>query len=89
MDGVPVGVHRCILSARSKFFQELFKKDKKSSKIEKPKYHLKEVLPYGAVGYEAFVNFLSYIYTGRLTLFVLTLSVLMILSDLLLILSLS
>ncbi|KAG2328710.1 hypothetical protein Bca52824_011438 [Brassica carinata] len=66
VDGVPVGVHRCILSARSKFFQELFKKDKKSSNIEKPKYHLKEVLPYGAVGYEAFFYFLSYIYTGGL-----------------------
>ncbi|KAL0864793.1 hypothetical protein Bca101_043911 [Brassica carinata] len=67
VDGVPVGVHRCILSARSKFFQELFKKDKKSSNIEKPKYHLKEVLPYGAVGYEAFFfYFLSYIYIGGL-----------------------
>ncbi|CDY39410.1 BnaAnng05410D [Brassica napus] len=74
VDGVPVGVHRCILSARSKFFQELFKKDKKSSKIEKPKYHLKEVLPYGAVGYEAFVYFLSYIYTGRLKPFPLEVS---------------
>ncbi|KAG2261964.1 hypothetical protein Bca52824_069043 [Brassica carinata] len=74
VDGVPVGVHRCILSARSRFFQELFKKDKKSSKIEKPKYHLKEVLPYGAVGYGAFVYFLSYIYTGRLKPFPLEVS---------------
>uniref|UniRef100_M4E8I7 Uncharacterized protein n=1 Tax=Brassica campestris TaxID=3711 RepID=M4E8I7_BRACM len=74
VDGVPVGVHRCILSARSKFFQELFKKDKKSCKIEKPKYHLKEVLPYGAVGHEAFVYFLSYIYTGRLKPFPLEVS---------------
>ncbi|CAN6875034.1 unnamed protein product [Brassica oleracea] len=74
VDGVPVGVHRCILAARSKFFQELFKKDKKSSKIEKPKYHLKEVLPYGAVGHEAFVYLLSYIYTGRLKPFPLEVS---------------
>ncbi|CAH2046370.1 unnamed protein product [Thlaspi arvense] len=66
VDGVTVGVHRCILAARSKIFQELFKKDKKSSKIDKPKYHLKEMLPYGAVGREAFLYFLSYIYTGRL-----------------------
>ncbi|KAG2301824.1 hypothetical protein Bca52824_030475 [Brassica carinata] len=75
VDGVPVGVHRCILSARSKFFQELFKKDKKSSTIERPKYHLKEVLPpYGAIGHEAFVYFLSYIYTGRLKPFPLDVS---------------
>ncbi|CAF1919238.1 unnamed protein product [Brassica napus] len=67
VEGVPVGVHRCILAERSKFFEELFKKDKKRSKIERPKYHLKEVVPYGAVvGQEAFVHFLSYVYTGRL-----------------------
>ncbi|CAH8390270.1 unnamed protein product [Eruca vesicaria subsp. sativa] len=74
VDGVPIGVHRCILAARSKFFQELFKKDKKNSKIERPKYHLKEVLPYGAVGHEAFVYFLSYIYTGRVKPFPLDVS---------------
>lgn len=76
VDGVPVGVHRCILAARNKFFKELFKKDKKSSKIERrPKYHLNEVLPsYGAVGHEAFVYFLSYIYTGRLKPFTLEVS---------------
>ncbi|XP_010441782.1 PREDICTED: regulatory protein NPR3 [Camelina sativa] len=66
VDGVPVGVHRCILAARSKFFQELFKKEKKISKTEKPKYQLKEMLPYGAVGHDAFLYLLSYIYTGRL-----------------------
>ncbi|KFK41854.1 hypothetical protein AALP_AA2G179400 [Arabis alpina] len=64
--GVSVSVHRCILAARSKFFQELFKKEKKNSKTEKPKYHLKDMLPYGVVAYEAFCYFLSYIYTGRL-----------------------
>ncbi|XP_010494583.1 PREDICTED: regulatory protein NPR3 [Camelina sativa] len=66
VDGVPVGVHRCILAARSKFFQEMFKKEKKISKTEKPKYQLKEMLPYGAVGHDAFLYLLSYIYTGRL-----------------------
>ncbi|KAL0724384.1 hypothetical protein Bca4012_038983 [Brassica carinata] len=35
---------------------------------------LKEVLPYGAVGYEAFVYFLSYIYTGGLKPFPLEVS---------------
>ncbi|ESQ39613.1 hypothetical protein EUTSA_v10000824mg [Eutrema salsugineum] len=74
VDGVPVGVHRCILAARSKFFLELFKKEKKSSKLEKPKYHLKELFPYGAVGHEAFLYFLSYIYTGRLKPFPLEVS---------------
>ncbi|CAA7054844.1 unnamed protein product [Microthlaspi erraticum] len=64
----PVSVHRCILAARSKFFLELFKKDKESSaKSEtKPKYHMKDLLSYGNVGREAFVHFLSYIYTGKL-----------------------
>uniref|UniRef100_A0A1J3K477 Regulatory protein NPR4 n=1 Tax=Noccaea caerulescens TaxID=107243 RepID=A0A1J3K477_NOCCA len=63
-----VSVHRCILAARSKFFLELFKKDKESSaKSEtKPKYHMKDLLPYGNVGREAFIHFLSYIYTGKL-----------------------
>jgi len=74
VDGVPVGVHRCILAARSKFFQDLFKKEKKISKTEKPKYQLKEMLPYGAVGHEAFLYFLSYIYTGRLKPFPLEVS---------------
>lgn len=74
VDGVPVGVHRCILAARSKFFQDLFKKEKKNSKTERPKYHLKEMLPYGAVGHEAFLYFLSYIYTGRLKPFPLEVS---------------
>ncbi|WZY78148.1 hypothetical protein YC2023_024532 [Brassica napus] len=72
VEGVPVGVHRCILAARSKFFEQLFKKDKKRSKTERPKYHLKEVLP--VVGHEAFVYFLSYVYTGRLKPFPLQVS---------------
>lgn len=63
-----VGVHRCVLAARSKFFLELFKKDKESrAKSEmKPKYHMKDLLPNGNVGREAFLHFLNYIYTGRL-----------------------
>ena len=42
VEGVPVGVHRCILASRSKFFFGLFKKEKGSSEKEgrsrKPKY---------------------------------------------------
>lgn len=61
-----VGVHRCILAARSKFFNDLFKKDKFVGKEGKPRYHMANLLPYGKVGYEAFAIFLSYLYTGKL-----------------------
>ncbi|KAJ4702580.1 putative Regulatory protein NPR1 [Melia azedarach] len=67
VEGTPVGVHRCILAARSKFFHDLFKREKESSDKEgKPKYCISELLPYGKVGYEAFFIFLSYLYTGKL-----------------------
>lgn len=67
VEGTPVGVHRCILAARSKFFHDLFKREKESSDKEgKPKYCMSELLPYGKVGYEAFLIFLSYLYTGKL-----------------------
>jgi len=68
VESVPVGVHRCILAARSKFFRELFKKEKGASEKEgsKPKYSMSDLLPYGSVGYEAFLIFLSYLYTGKL-----------------------
>lgn len=62
-----VGVHRCILAARSKFFSDLFAKDKVvGGKEGKPRYYMANMLPYGKVGYEAFVIFLSYLYTGKL-----------------------
>ncbi|KAL1537582.1 Nitrogen permease reactivator protein [Salvia divinorum] len=62
-----VGVHRCILAARSKFFSDLFDKDKVvGGKEGKPRYYMANMLPYGKVGYEAFVIFLSYLYTGKL-----------------------
>ncbi|KAI8524703.1 hypothetical protein RHMOL_Rhmol13G0169000 [Rhododendron molle] len=68
VESVPVGVHRCILAARSKFFHEFFKKEKGASEKEgsKPKYSMSDLLPYGGVGYEAFLIFLSYLYTGKL-----------------------
>ncbi|CAN1327672.1 BTB/POZ domain and ankyrin repeat-containing protein NPR1 [Linum perenne] len=69
VDGKPVGIHRCILAARSKFFDELFKRDKGSSeKGRKPRYSMNDdmVLPYGKIGYEALMILLSYLYTGKL-----------------------
>ncbi|KAM5587211.1 BTB/POZ domain and ankyrin repeat-containing protein NPR1-like [Rosa sericea] len=70
VEGVCVGVHRCILASRSMFFCELFKQEKGSSEKEgkpgKPKYRMKDLLPYGDIGHEAFLVFLSYVYTGKL-----------------------
>ncbi|KAK9267128.1 hypothetical protein L1049_009547 [Liquidambar formosana] len=67
VEGNPVGIHRCILAARSKFFADLFKRDKGCSEKEgKPKYCMSDLLPHGKVGYEAFLIFLSYLYTGKL-----------------------
>ncbi|KAK3188880.1 hypothetical protein Dsin_028441 [Dipteronia sinensis] len=67
VEGIPVGVHRCILVARSTFFHDLFKREKGSSDKEgKPKYCMSQLLPHGKVGYEAFLIFLSYLYTGKL-----------------------
>ncbi|KAH9770547.1 Regulatory protein NPR1 [Citrus sinensis] len=70
VEGKSVAVHRCILSARSQFFHELFKKgnDNDGSAVSegKPKYLMTELVPYGKVGYEAFNVILYYFYTGKL-----------------------
>ncbi|XP_011040366.1 PREDICTED: regulatory protein NPR3-like isoform X2 [Populus euphratica] len=67
VEGTAIGVHRCILGARSRFFHELFRREKGSSEKEgKPKYCMSDLLPCGKVGYEAFLIFLSYLYTGKL-----------------------
>ncbi|CAL2252678.1 unnamed protein product [Prunus armeniaca] len=67
VEGISVGVHRCILASRSSFFCDLFKQKKGSSgKESRPKYCMSDLLPYGDVGYEAFLVFLSYVYTGKL-----------------------
>ncbi|XWS18718.1 hypothetical protein CRYUN_Cryun32bG0068900 [Craigia yunnanensis] len=67
VEDVSVGVHRCILAVRSKFFHELFKKGNEPSEKEgKPSYNMSELLPYGKIGLEAFQVFLSYLYTGKL-----------------------
>ncbi|XP_073061188.1 BTB/POZ domain and ankyrin repeat-containing protein NPR1-like [Primulina eburnea] len=60
VEGNSVAIHKCILAARSKFFDDLLRKEKKS------KYCMTDFLPYGKVGYEAFIIFLSYLYTGKL-----------------------
>ncbi|KAE8734224.1 Regulatory protein NPR4 [Hibiscus syriacus] len=71
VEGVSVGVHRCILAVRSKFFNELFKKENGSGEEEgvgkkKPSYKMSDFLPYGKIGVEAFQVLLSYLYTGKL-----------------------
>ncbi|KAJ9168594.1 hypothetical protein P3X46_020095 [Hevea brasiliensis] len=67
VEGISVGIHRCILAARSRFFNELFKQEKGSlGKEGKPKYCMSDLLPYGKVGYEALLVFLNYLYTGKL-----------------------
>lgn len=70
VEDIPVGIHRCILAARSKFFDTLFKKDEKGGFVEKkeskPRYCVSDFLPFGNVGYEAFLIILSYLYTGKL-----------------------
>lgn len=68
VENVPVCVHQCILAARSEFFHELFQQERGScgERESRPKYYMGDLLPYGKVGYETFMNFLSYIYTGKL-----------------------
>lgn len=66
VEGISVGIHRCILATRSKFFSDLFRDNKGCvDKDGRPKYIMSEMLPYGNVGYDAFLVFLSYIYTGK------------------------
>lgn len=69
VEDIPVDIHRCILASRSQFFHELFKKGKNGEVKEgkgKPRYFMKDLVPYGSVGYEAFIVFLHYLYTGKL-----------------------
>nr|GEU28981.1 regulatory protein NPR3-like [Tanacetum cinerariifolium] len=67
VQGNDVCVHRCILGSRSKFFCDLFKENKDCFHVDgKLKYIMSEILPYGHVGYDAFIVFLSYLYTGKM-----------------------
>ncbi|KAL2252244.1 UNVERIFIED_CONTAM: BTB/POZ domain and ankyrin repeat-containing protein NPR1 [Sesamum indicum] len=66
VEGITVGVHRCILAARSQFFHEIFEKANQGSvKESKQKYLLSELVPDGRIGYEAFMVVLHYLYTGK------------------------
>ncbi|KAL0315780.1 UNVERIFIED_CONTAM: BTB/POZ domain and ankyrin repeat-containing protein NPR1 [Sesamum radiatum] len=58
--GRDIPVHRCILSARSVFFKNLFVNRERDTKFE-----LKEVMKDYAVGYDALVTVLAYIYSGK------------------------
>ncbi|CAH9076276.1 unnamed protein product [Cuscuta epithymum] len=68
VEGISIGIHRCILAARSRFFHLLFSKDNESG--VRPRYLVEDLLPFGdgntKVGYEAIAAFLSYLYTGKL-----------------------
>lgn len=67
VEGISVGIHRCILATRSNFFRDLLKESQGCvEKDGKPKFILNQLLPYGNVGYDAFLIFLSYAYTGKL-----------------------
>ncbi|XP_076921427.1 BTB/POZ domain and ankyrin repeat-containing protein NPR1-like, partial [Bidens hawaiensis] len=66
VEGNHVCVHRCILAARSAFFGNLFKEKKYYDEDGKVKYIMDDIFPYGNVGYDSFVVFLSFLYTGKL-----------------------
>lgn len=67
VEGISVGVNRCILAARSQFFHEKCKEQNANSlKDEKPKYLLKDLVPLASIGYEVFMVFLNYLYMGKI-----------------------
>ncbi|OWM73267.1 BTB/POZ domain and ankyrin repeat-containing protein NPR1-like [Punica granatum] len=72
VDGVPVGVHRCLLAVRSEYFQGLFSKPCNDSQgngsNDKPRYHMAELMAptRGYVGIEAFNVVLNYLYTAKM-----------------------
>ncbi|XP_055823683.1 BTB/POZ domain and ankyrin repeat-containing protein NPR1-like [Solanum dulcamara] len=67
VEGISVGVNRCILAARSQFFHEKFKGENENSlKDVKPKYLLKDLVCVASISYEVFMVFLNYLYTGKI-----------------------
>ncbi|KAJ3696155.1 hypothetical protein LUZ60_001532 [Juncus effusus] len=70
VENSPVGIHRCILAARSKFFYNLFSNNEKSDNVNKSeggriRYEMDELVKEGKVGKDALMVFLGYIYTGK------------------------
>ncbi|GER36006.1 regulatory protein NPR1 [Striga asiatica] len=59
--GREIPVHRCILSARSPFFRNLFSSRERNAKLE-----MKEMMKEFAVGYDALVTVLGYLYSGKI-----------------------
>nr|CAB3498812.1 unnamed protein product [Digitaria exilis] len=66
--GAAVGVHRCILAARSTFFLDHFASLPPPTAVgEKPRLNLADLVPGGChIGRDALVPVLGYLYTGRL-----------------------
>ncbi|KAF8684414.1 hypothetical protein HU200_044308 [Digitaria exilis] len=66
--GAAVGVHRCILAARSAFFLDHFASLPPPAAVgEKPRLNLADLVPGGChIGGDALVPVLGYLYTGRL-----------------------
>ncbi|KAL3625307.1 hypothetical protein CASFOL_030761 [Castilleja foliolosa] len=58
--GREIPAHRCILSARSLFFKNLFVNRERNAKLE-----LKELMREFDVGYDALVTVLAYVYSGK------------------------
>jgi regulatory protein NPR1 len=66
--GAAVGVHRCILAARSAFFLDHFASfPAPGGGGERPRLELADLVPGGRhIGHDALVPVLGYLYTGRL-----------------------
>ncbi|KAH6756920.1 hypothetical protein C2S53_006722 [Perilla frutescens var. hirtella] len=64
VEGFVVGVHRCILAARSHFFHRLFKNG--DDQEGRPRFLMSNLVPNGRVGYEAFMFVMNYLYTGKI-----------------------
>lgn len=69
-DGREVSVHRCVLSARSSYFKNLFSSSSAAAAAvgkeqKNPKFELKELARDFNVGFDALVSVLAYVYGGK------------------------